>query len=110
MKREVIKKVENSLPVIVRSGKVDFGATYVLWALRNTPEKVKAIVIARNTPPGFLSKLQESIEASGRKIPLILLSKTNMELGDLCGRPHSVSSLVIYDFGTAPISEDDLNE
>ncbi len=105
-----IRKLESSIPIIVKSGKVVFGVNYVLWSLRNEPEKVKAIVVSRNPPPGFLDELDRIVESLDRKIPIIYSTKTNMELGDLCGRPHSISVMAIYDFGNATISEEELNE
>ncbi len=105
-----IRKLENIIPIIVKSGDVVFGVNYVLWSLRNEPNKIKAIVVSRNPPPSFLEELDSVIESLERKIPVIYSTKTNVELGDLCGRPHSVSVMAIYDFGNATISEDELNE
>ena len=110
MSLATIRKVENSIPVIVKSGKVVFGANYVLWSLRNEPDKVKALVVSRNPPPGFLEELDSIVESLDRKIPIVYSTKTNVELGDLCGRPYSVSVMAIYDFGNAAISEEELNE
>jgi ribosomal protein L30E len=42
-------------------------------------------------------------------IPVIKLSKTNIEIGDLIGRAHSVSVLAIYELGSAPIKEEAFN-
>ncbi len=110
MRAEIVKKVESNIPIIARSGKIMYGATYVLWALENTPDKVKAVVVSRNPPPNFLHNLNEIINKKGLKIPIIFSRRTNMELADLCGRPHSVSVLAILDFGNAALSEEDLYE
>ena len=108
MKAEIVKKVESNIPIITRSGKVMYGSTYVLWALEHIPDKIKAVVVSRNPPPDFLHRLNELINKKGLKIPIIFTGKTNMELADLCGRPHTVSALCILDFGNAALSEEDL--
>ncbi len=105
-----IRKMESNIPVIVRSGKVAYGARYVLWSLRNEAEKIRAVVISRNPSPEFLDELKSILNSIESKIPIIYSTKTNIELGDLCGRPHSVSVMAIYDFGSAAVSEDELNE
>ena len=104
-----IRKIEGNIPVIVRSGKVVYGANYVLWSLKNDVEKVKAVIVSRNPPPGFLYELNFLLDNMKSKIPVVYSTKTNVELGDLCGRLHSVSAMAIYDFGSAAISEDELN-
>lgn len=110
MRAEVVKRVESNIPIIARSGKIMYGATYVLWALENIPDKVKAIIVSRNHPPNLLHRLNELINKKGLKIPIIFSRKTNMELADLCGRPHSVSALSVLDFGNAALSEEELYE
>ena len=104
-----IRKIESNIPVIVRSGKVVYGANYVLWSLKNEAENVKAVIVSRNPPPNFLDELSFLLNNMGNKIPVVYSTKTNVELGDLCGRLHSVSVMAIYDFGSAAVSEDELN-
>ncbi len=110
MRAEIVRKLESNIPIIARSGEVMYGANYVIWSLENIPDKVKAVVVSRNPPPNFLERLNEIVNKKGLRIPIIFSSKTNMELADLCGRPHSVSALCILDFGNAAISEEDLYE
>ena len=106
--QRIVRKVEASIPIIMRSGKYLIGSNYVLWAIKNEPEKIKAVVVASNPPPNLLKKIEESLSQVKRDVPVIQLTKTNLELGDLARRPHSIASMVIYDFGDAPISEEEL--
>jgi len=101
-----IKKIESSLPIIYKTGKVLIGFNNVKWALSNEPDKIKAILLARNIPEEHEEEIMKVVKSINREIPVIKLTKTNIEIGDLCGRPHSISTLVIYDIGSAPISED----
>jgi large subunit ribosomal protein L30e len=106
----MIKKFESAIPVIVKSGRVVYGVNNVLWSLRNEPDKVKLLVISRNPPIGFLEELESIMGSLGVKIPIVKSTKSNMALGDLCGRPHSVSVMAIYDFGNAAVSGEEFNE
>ncbi len=110
MRVEIARKVENNLSIIARSGKIMYGSTYVLWSLENIPDKVKAVVVSRNPPPNFLQRLNDIINKKGLKIPIIFSRRSNMELADLCGRPHPVSALSILDLGNAAIREEELYE
>ncbi len=105
---KVLRKLEDVLPVIVKTGKLIFGRNNVLWALRNEPEKIKVIIIANNPPPGLESEVNQILMKTGQQIKLFKSRKTNLELGALCRRPHSVSILAIYDFGSAPIDEEEI--
>jgi ribosomal protein L30E len=107
---KVVRKLESNLSIISRSGKILFGKYSVLWALRNEPEKIKVIILCRNPPPTLVDELNTVLSDMDVKVPVILSKKTNIELGEAIGRPHSVSILAIYDFGTAPFSEDELYE
>ena len=101
-----IKKIESNLPIIYKTGKVLIGFNNVKWALNNEPNKVKAVLLARNIPEEYEEEIMNLVKSINKKIPIIKLTRTNIEIGDLCGRPHSISALVIYDIGSAPISED----
>ncbi len=106
---KVVRKIEESIPVIIKSGEYLIGANYALWAVKNEADKIKAIVIASNPPPNFLNRLKAYLDNVDRKIPVIKLTKSNVELGDLARKPFSISCITIYDFGNAPINENDLH-
>ncbi len=103
---ETVRRLEAALPVVAKTGKILFGRNNVLWALRNEADKIKVILVARNPPPGLLEEIGPMAEERG--VPLLRSRRTNLELGALCGRPHSVSVVAIYDFGSAPIEEETL--
>ncbi len=103
---ETVRKLESALPVVAKTGKMLFGRNNVIWALKNEPEKIKVIILARNTPPGLDETIEQLVK--GKNIPVFKSRRTNLELGGLCGRPHSISVLAIYDFGSAPIDEEAL--
>ena len=104
-----IKKIESSLPIIYKTGKVLIGKNNVIWALKNEPQHIKVILISKNPPPNLEEEIFNIIKRNSVRIPVIKLSKTNLEIGDLCGRPHSISVLAIYEFGSASISEEDIS-
>ncbi len=104
-----VKKIEDVMPVIARTGKILFGRNNVLWALENEPDKIKAVLVCRNPPPGLEEEINEILRKKGVAVKVLRSRKTNLELGALCRRPHSVSVVAIYDFGSAPIDEEILN-
>ncbi|MDD5336877.1 MAG: 50S ribosomal protein L30e [Candidatus ainarchaeum sp.] len=104
-KRKSKKENENPLARAVRlaveTGKVEFGA-------RNGVKdsllgRAKLIVISENAPltlredVGYYSRLSE--------VPVLVFQGTSMELGSICGKPHSVSVLSVYEEGTSGIFE-----
>jgi ribosomal protein L30E len=108
--QKLVRRLESNLPIIAKTGVVVIGRNNVFWCLRNEPDKIKALVIAKNTPPEFLYELDNLLKSIDVKIPVIFSQKSNIELGELCGRGHSVSMLAIYDFGTSAFTEEDLYE
>ena len=105
---KVVKKLEDVLPVIVRTGKLIFGRYNVLWALKNQPDEIKVIMLAKNPPPGLETELNDILMKLDKPIKVFKSRKSNLELGALCKRPHSVSIIAIYDFGSAPIDEEEI--
>ncbi|MEM0057084.1 MAG: ribosomal L7Ae/L30e/S12e/Gadd45 family protein [Candidatus Geothermarchaeota archaeon] len=94
---KLIKRLENDLPLIATTGRIIIGTNYVIWALKNEPEKVKAVIVAKNIPNQYFEKVAKV--ALSAKVPLIKVNKNSKELGELCKRPHSILTLGIYDFG-----------
>jgi len=105
----VVKKIEDVMPVIARTGKIVFGRNNVLWALEHEPEEIRVILLCRNPPPGLEEEVNKVLRRKGLAVKVLRSRKTNLELGALCRRPHSVSIVAIYDFGSAPIDEEVLN-
>ncbi|MFA5076995.1 MAG: 50S ribosomal protein L30e [Candidatus Micrarchaeia archaeon] len=104
-KRKSKKENENPLARAVRlaveTGKVEFGAKTGLKD--SLLGKAKLIVISENAPiplrenVSYYSKLSE--------VPVLVFQGTSMELGSICGKPHSVSVLSVYEEGTSGIFE-----
>ncbi|MGB9719001.1 MAG: 50S ribosomal protein L30e [Candidatus Anstonellales archaeon] len=98
-KKEGEGEIEAALKLMVETGKYEMGfrrghAAALLG-------KAKAIVLAKNTPPINAADVQHYAKLSG--IPVFIVDKTSLELGSVCGRPHPVSVLSIYDEGESSI-------
>lgn len=105
----IVKKIEDVLPIISRTGKVIFGRNNVLWALEHEPDRIKLVLLSKNTSPGLEKGISEVLRRKRLAIKVLRSRKSNLELGSLCRRPHSISVVAIYDFGSAPIDEEVLN-
>ena len=104
-KRKSKKEKENPLAravrVAVETGKVEFGAkTGVKDALLG---KAKLIVVSEKAPQTLKEDLNYYAKLS--KIPVLVYEGTSMELGSICGKPHPVSVLSVYETGSSDILE-----
>ncbi len=95
----VLKDVEANLKIVAKTGKVVYGSHNVERILRS--RKVKAVLFARNTTQNIEDKIKPL--AVKKKVPTLKSNRYSNELGELCGRPHIVSTLAILDFGVAQI-------
>jgi large subunit ribosomal protein L30e len=98
-KKEGEGEIEAALKLMVETGKYEMGmrrgqADALLG-------RAKAIVLAKNAPPIEAADIQHYAKLSG--IPVFVVDKTSIELGSLCGRPHPVSVISIYDEGESNI-------
>ncbi len=84
--------ISRALKSAITTGKVEFGVDQTLKAVKDG--KAQMIVLARNCPSAELR------EATTKKY---VYDGNNMELGALCGKPFSVSALVIIDKGSSNI-------
>lgn len=96
-KHELIRAVQTA----ARTGQIVYGARRVIKLVLHG--KVKAVVIASNAPPEL--KRDISYYASFSNIPVLVFDGTNMELGAVVGRPHSVAVLAILEPGQSNILE-----
>ncbi len=96
-KPELIKAIQ----VAARTGSIKYGTREVTKLVLHGNAKV--VVIAKNTPP----ELKRDIEyyAKLSNIPVIVFDGTNIELGTIIGRPHSVLMLAIINPGQSNILE-----
>ena len=72
-------------------GKVYLGSKRTIKALKR--KEAKLVVISSNCP----KEIREKIEKYRGNVPILVYPGTNMELGALCGKPFSVSSLAVID-------------
>lgn len=85
--------ISRALKVAITTGKVEFGVGQTLKAVKGG--KAQMVVLARNCPCKDLT--------GDLDVKVHVYDGNNMELGALCGKPFSVSALVIIDKGTSNI-------
>lgn len=83
----------------VDTGKTDFGSKSALMHAKKGD--TKAIVYAQNTPIAVKEKLIHYSELS--KIKTVQVEKTSKELGEVCGKPFTVSAVSIQDAGHSSV-------
>lgn len=98
-KKEGQGEIEKALKLMVESGR------YRMGFRRGQSDallgKAKMIVLAKNAPPVNAADIQHYAKLSG--IPVLVVDKTSLELGSVCGRPHPISVLSVYDEGESNI-------
>jgi large subunit ribosomal protein L30e len=85
--------IGRALKAAISTGKVEFGLDQTTKAVK--AGKAQMIVLARNCPSAELK--------DNKDIKVLVYDGNNMELGALCGKPFSVSALVIIDKGSSNI-------
>ncbi len=85
--------ISRALKAAITTGKVEFGVDQTLKAVKGG--KAQMVVLARNCPCKDLT--------GDLDVKVHVYDGNNMELGALCGKPFSVSALVIIDKGTSNI-------
>lgn len=83
-----------ALKSAMTTGKVVFGVEQTEKTVRNG--EAKLVIVAKNCPSDFVS-------SKGHGVPVYQFDGTNMELGALCGKPFSVSSIAVIDKGASNI-------
>ena len=85
--------IGRALKSAISTGKVEFGGEQTTKAVKDG--KAQMVILARNCP---------SAELKGDiGVKVHVYDGNNMELGALCGKPFSVSALVIIDKGSSNI-------
>ena len=90
---------ETAIRLAVKSGKTVLGARRTMHLLRTGSPRV--VVLAGNTPSELLNKISTLAETN--RVPIHHYKSNSWDLGQLCGRPHMVSALVVLDPGDADI-------
>lgn len=85
--------ISRALKTAITTGKVEFGIDQTEKAVK--AGKAQMVVLARNCPSKMLN--------GDLGVKVHVYDGNNMELGALCGKPFSVSALVIIDKGTSNI-------
>ncbi len=98
------EKIESTLKIIYKTGKVEIGFYNVIWVLNHRPKQIKMILISKNIPINLLEKIANL--ADKKKVKVYRSRKTNIQLGEAIGRKHSVAVMAILDYGSAPIEEE----
>ena len=85
--------IGRALKSAITTGKVEFGVDQTEKAVK--AGKAQLVILARNCPSEFLTK--------DSKVKVHVFEGNNMELGAICGKPFSVSALVVIDKGSSNI-------
>ena len=93
--------LDRSINSAVKSGKTALGLKTAIKEAKM--RRAKAIVVASNTLQSYKEDLLHYAKLSN--IPILEYPGTSQDLGTICGRPHLVSALTIYDPGDSDILE-----
>ncbi len=85
--------ISRALKSAITTGKVEFGVEQTKKAVKDG--KAQMVILARNCPAKELT--------GDLGVKTHVYEGNNMELGALCGKPFSVSALVIIDKGSSNI-------
>ncbi len=83
-----------ALKSAVNTGKVVFGVQQTEKMIKSG--EAKLIIVATNCPSDY-------VVSKSHDVPVYQYNGTNMELGALCGKPFSVSSIAVIDKGASNI-------
>ena len=91
--------LNRSIRIAVDTGKVSYGVDSAKNALLN--KQAKLVIIAKNIP----DDLREDITryASLSEVPVLEYSSSSLDLGGICGRPHFVAAMTIFELGDSDI-------
>lgn len=90
-----------AIQAAVRTGQIVYGARRTIKTVLHG--KAKVVVVAMNAPPEL--KRDVLYYAKLSRIPVVEFDGTNMELGAVVGRPHSVAVLAVLEPGQSNILE-----
>ncbi|MEM2726829.1 MAG: 50S ribosomal protein L30e [Archaeoglobaceae archaeon] len=81
--------VESVLRKALKSGKYYIGSRRTVKALKKG--EAKAVVVSKNCPEEVLKKIKEF------NVPVLVFNGTNMQLGEFCRKPFSITSMAIME-------------
>lgn len=91
--------LNRSIRIAVDTGKVSYGADSAKGALLN--KQAKLVILSNNAPQDVKEDIQRY--ASLSEIPVLEFTGSSLDLGAICGRPHFVAALTIYEMGDSDI-------
>jgi large subunit ribosomal protein L30e len=95
----IMGDLNNDLRLVIDTGKVTFGSREVSRAI--TAAKAKAVIVAAKGNKEIVSDLLHVCKIAG--VRTISFNGNTLELGTLCGKPHSVNALAIIEPGNSGI-------
>jgi len=102
-KSEEFTDVKRELQKVISSGKGRIGSKEVLKALRESGNRVKAVIYASNCPEWIKDEFNEIAKKENNNIIFYEYPANSLELGLTCRKPHSIASLCIIDTGESEI-------
>lgn len=81
--------VETIVRSALKSGKYYLGIRRTIKALKKGEAKV--VVVSKNCPEEFLNEIKKF------SVPVFVFEGTNMQLGEFCRKPFSISSMAILE-------------
>ncbi|MDI9610918.1 MAG: 50S ribosomal protein L30e [Archaeoglobaceae archaeon] len=81
--------VESVLRKALKSGKYYIGSRRTVKALKKG--EAKAVIVSKNCPEEVLKKIKEF------NVPVLVFNGTNMQLGEFCRKPFSITSMAIME-------------
>jgi len=94
-------ELDRGLEIVLRTGKVEWGRKKAKQAVERG--NVELIVVARNIPEDQKEELEYYARLSG--VRLVEYPGTSWDLGEVCGRPHMISAVLIKDIGDSKLRE-----
>ncbi|MHC1624810.1 MAG: 50S ribosomal protein L30e [Methermicoccaceae archaeon] len=80
---------------VIKTGKVYFGAKQTLKAIRDN--EAQLVILASNCPEDIRTEVESS------DVKVVYYPGVGVDLGTVCGKPFSVTSLTIVDEGSSGI-------
>jgi len=97
--KEFRERLGSNIKLVIKTGKLKLGFRNVIRELQRG--NAKMVIIATNMPEERRALLTYLCAIAN--VPLAVFPGTVKELGEVCGRPHIISSIVILDPGTSEI-------
>jgi large subunit ribosomal protein L30e len=97
--RDIMADLNSDIRLAVDSGKTAIGANEVIRALKT--DKAKLVIVAATSSDS--SKMDINHLAKLGDVKVITFGGNPIELGAVCGKPYSVSTLAIIEAGNSNI-------